>query len=184
MLHRRFLYAESTSQDEDTFAYSRKACLDASLRSLEIQDVLDREICSKGLLHTMRFRLGSLMNHHFLTATMVLCSLLYRRWKTLDRRDDILAALRTARGIWLRKSSSSHEAKKAAETISFVLARAADDNGSCQSPDPGEKETGIRNRDVDGTPSSDFLVGFDINTGMNLEEQGGFNDSGLYSCGS
>lgn len=45
MLHRRFLYMRSPSEAEDTFAYSRTACLDASLRTLEIQNILDEETC-------------------------------------------------------------------------------------------------------------------------------------------
>ncbi|KAI3329049.1 hypothetical protein HD806DRAFT_270683 [Xylariaceae sp. AK1471] len=179
MLHRRFIHTPSTSQDEDTFAYSRKVCLDASLRSLEIQDALDREICAGGLLHTMRYRVGSLMNHHFLTATMVLCSLLYHQ-QTLNRQGEILAALRTAREIWFRQSSSSQEAKKAAETISIMLARTAEN--SRQGPDPEGKDVGINNIYVNALPSSDIPAIFDHNnSGMSLDKQGGFKDAEVYS---
>ncbi|XXH05710.1 hypothetical protein Hte_012145 [Hypoxylon texense] len=180
MLHRRFLYMESTSQDEDTFAYSRKACLDASLRSLEIQDVLDREVCSGGLLHTMRFRVGSLMNHHFLTATMILCSLLHRR-QTLGRQEEILTALRTARMIWMRKSSTSREAKKAAETISIVLARATDSGvhrGDLEKIDSsmiGEDTGGMSLVDHSAVPKPSS------NSGISFDSQGLSNDLGLHS---
>ncbi|OTA84895.1 hypothetical protein M434DRAFT_400325 [Hypoxylon sp. CO27-5] len=171
MLHRRFLYMESTLQDEDTFAYSRNACLDASLRSLEIQDLLDKELYSGGLLHTMRFRVGSLMNHHFLTATMILCSLLYRR-QTLGRQEEILAALRTTRMIWMRKSDTSREAKKAAETISIVLARAA--GGVSHGANPKEDDASTSSKDAhSSTIFNDNEMGLDI--------QGMFRDIGLYS---
>jgi hypothetical protein len=128
MLHRRFLYAESLSKDEDTYAYSRRACLDASLGMLGIQQILDEETCPGGQVHVMRWRVTSIMNHQFLTATMILCSLIHRK-QTLNREDEIMAALRKARTIWIRRSSCSQEAKKAAETVSVVLAKATRAHG-------------------------------------------------------
>jgi hypothetical protein len=128
MLHRRFLYMESPSKNEDAFAYSRKTCLDASLSTLQIQYDLDEETCPGGQLHTMHWRVSSIMNHQFLTATMILCSLLHRR-QTLNREEEIMAALRRTRTIWIRRSSSSREAKKAAKTVSIVLARAGEGRG-------------------------------------------------------
>ncbi|KAB8230051.1 putative transcription factor [Aspergillus alliaceus] len=123
VLHRRFLYTRAANSDDDPMSYSRKTCLDASLGTLEIQHVLDEEACPGGQLYTMRFRVTSIMNHQFLTATMVLCSMLHRG-QTLQREQEIRTALQRARAIWMRKSSSSKEAKKAAETVSFVLAKA------------------------------------------------------------
>ncbi|KAI1205253.1 putative fungal-specific transcription factor [Annulohypoxylon truncatum] len=177
MLHRRFLYAESTSKDEDTFAYSRKACLDASLSSLEIQDLLDRELYSGGLLHTMRFRVGSLMNHHFLTATMILCSMVHRR-QTMGRQEEILAALRNTRMIWMRKSNTSREAKKAAETISIVLARAAD--ASTHGVGPRDEDVSTSGKEPQNISNTDPSIAF-TNGGMGLDNQGMFRDLGLYS---
>ncbi|KAI2472704.1 putative fungal-specific transcription factor [Annulohypoxylon bovei var. microspora] len=177
LLHRRFLYMESTSNDEDTFAYSRNACLDASLRSLEIQDLLDRELYSGGLLHTMRFRVGSLMNHHFLTATMILCSLLYRR-QTIGRQEEILAALRNTRMIWMRRSSTSREARKAAETISIVLARATD--LSTYGVDSKEEDVSTSGKGAQDISTADPSAAFN-DGGMGLDSQGMFRDLGLYS---
>ncbi|KAM5466589.1 hypothetical protein MauCBS54593_005846 [Microsporum audouinii] len=122
MLHRRFLYMESPSGEEDKYTYSCNACIDASLGTLNIQHVLDEETCQGGQLYSMRWRVSSMMNHQFLTGTMILCSLLHRG-KTLDREEEITAALRTTRAIWMRRSAHSQEAKKAAETVSIVLAR-------------------------------------------------------------
>jgi hypothetical protein len=132
-LHRRFLHAESTAPEQDVFAYSRAACLAASLGALEIQGVLDVETCSGGQLHMMRWRVSSIMNHTFLTATMVLCSMLHRG-QTLLRKDEIVKALRRARSIWMRAASGSREAKRAAETVSFVLSRAGDGHAAGENP--------------------------------------------------
>ncbi|KAL4908907.1 hypothetical protein BDW74DRAFT_187388 [Aspergillus multicolor] len=120
MLHRRFLFAQARPQSNASYEYSRKVCLDASLASLEIQHILDEETRPGGQLHTMRWRVTSIMNHQFLTATMLLCSLLYRR-ENVERKDEIRAALQRARSIWMRRSSISNEAKKAAEAVSLVL---------------------------------------------------------------
>lgn len=125
VLHRRFLYISPANPDDDSMSYSRKACLDASLGMLNIQHMLDEETCPGGQLYTMGFRVTSIMNHQFLTATMVLCSMLCRG-KTLQREQEIRAALQISRSIWMRRSSTSKEATKAAETVSFVLAKAAD----------------------------------------------------------
>ena len=125
MLHRRFVLRESTSADEDSFSYSRKACLDASLGVLHIQHTLDEETLPGGQLHMMRWRVSSIINHQFLTATMILCTLLHRG-ETLHRKEEIMTTLRSTKAIWMRSSSISREAKKAAETVSFVLTRAGD----------------------------------------------------------
>ncbi|KAI1382979.1 putative fungal-specific transcription factor [Hypoxylon trugodes] len=178
MLHRPFLYAESTSTDEDTFAYSRKVCLDASLRSLEIQEVLDREMCAGGLLHVLRFRVGSLMNHHFLTATMILCSLIYHR-RTMGRQEEILAALRSTRMIWMRRSAKSKEAKKAAETLSIILAKTTGGDEH----DMGSKGDGVGIRKNVGNASVNSSTTFN-DAGMGLSNQGMFSDLGFYSPNS
>ncbi|RDW59232.1 fungal specific transcription factor-1 [Coleophoma crateriformis] len=165
MLHRRFLFAESASQDGDTFAYSREACLDAALGTLQIQNILDEETCSGGQLHTMRWRVTSSMNHQFLTATMILCSLLHRG-QMLHRREAITAALQRTRTIWMRRSSNSREAKKAAETVSIVLARAGDGRGYDVERDRKDVNNSLDRQSIatDSSStinSSDYEIGFD-----------------------
>ncbi|KAI4142341.1 MAG: hypothetical protein L6R39_004978 [Caloplaca ligustica] len=125
MLHRRFVLDNSNCVDESSHSYSRKACLDASLGMLNIQHILNEETSPGGQLYTMRWRVSSLINHQFLTATMILCSLLHRG-QTLNRVEEVIKALRITRAIWMRSSSISQEAKKAAETLNFVLARFGD----------------------------------------------------------
>jgi hypothetical protein len=155
ILHRRFLHASSANPDDDQIRYSQTACLDASLGMLNIQHILDEETCPGGQLHTMRFRVTSLMNHQFLTATMVLCSMLYRGGK-LERKQEIRTALQISRSIWMRKSFISKEATKAAETISFVLAMSGN----------GPKSDLSFNQDV----AHDSIEDCARSTGQTLEE--------------
>ncbi|KAL4815657.1 fungal-specific transcription factor domain-containing protein [Aspergillus spinulosporus] len=122
MLHQRFLSAQSPSNQEDSSRYSRQACIDASLGSLELQSVLDEETCPGGQLHAMRWRFTSLMNHQFLTAAMILCSSLHNE-RTMERKDEIRRALQRARAVWTRRSSTSKEAKRAADTVGIVLSK-------------------------------------------------------------
>lgn len=167
MLHRRFLYMKSPSLDRDPFIYSRKACVVASLGMLQIQHVLDEETCPGGQLHTMRWRVTSIMNHQFLTATMTLCSLLHCG-QTLDReeKEEIMAALRRSRTIWMRRSSSSREAKKAAETVGIVLARAEEGGEYNFHLDDEDTSGAMEGRDIPTNPhsttnGSDAGIGFD-----------------------
>ncbi len=122
MLHQRFLCMQSPTGKQDGFDYSRQACIDASMGTLELQNVLDEETCAGGQLHEMRWRVTSVMNHQFLTAAMILCSLLHNG-RTMERKDKILRALQRAKGIWMRRSSTSKEAKRAADTVGIVLSR-------------------------------------------------------------
>ncbi|GLA64645.1 hypothetical protein AtubIFM54640_006369 [Aspergillus tubingensis] len=128
MLHRRFLNIATIPSGEihsenPHFAYSRTACIDASLGALRIQHILDEETCRGGQLHDMHWRITSSMTHLFLTATMILCSLVHCGGP-LDRGEEVLDALRTARAIWLRRGSTatSREAARAAQVVSLTLA--------------------------------------------------------------
>lgn len=157
MLHRRFVLVESTSADEDSLVYSHKACLDASLGMLRIQHILDEETCPGGQLHMMRWRVSSIINHQFLTATMILCLLLHRG-QTIHQNEEIMTTLRSTRAIWMRSSSISQEAKKAAETVSVVLARAGE----------------FRNHgvDLDAEPTSATIMAQDMLTNINGSDAG------------
>lgn len=133
MLHRRFLGGQ---EGGDETAYSRGACLDAALGTLRIQHALDEETRPGGLLHAMRWRVSSIMNHQFLTATMILCVLL-QRGQTLRREEEVKTVLRETRGVWLRGSAGSVEARKGAEVIGMVLARSGADLGAEGRPSLG-----------------------------------------------
>lgn len=151
MLHQRFLHRESPSCNEDAFAYSRMACVTAALGALEIQNILDEETRPGGQLRMMRWRVSSILNNIFLTATMVLCSMLHRG-RTLGKTNDIVRALKKARSVWLCASLGSQEANKAAKTVSFVLARAGDGHGMLggKEIEVGSGEDGGTTRDNNG----------------------------------
>lgn len=157
MLHRRFVLMDLPSAGGDSLSYSRKACLDASLSMLQIQHTLDEETCPGGRLHMMRWRVSSIINHQFLTATMILCSLLHRG-QASNRKDEIIATLRSTRAIWMRGSSVSQEAKKAAETVNFVLVRTG--------------ETHDRGIDLDSECTSAVTIGQDISANSNSSDAG------------
>ncbi|RHZ44740.1 putative transcription factor [Aspergillus thermomutatus] len=162
MLHRRFLYMRSPSQNDDVFDYSRKACLDASLETLAIQHILDEETCPGGQLHTMRWRVTSIMNHQFLTATMILSSLLYHG-RTLQREDEIRGALQGARTVWMRRISTSKEAKKAAETSNIVLSRTGKRReGDCRPNEDASREAGGLSSQMNPPITQDALFGISV----------------------
>ncbi|EPE36718.1 fungal specific transcription factor [Glarea lozoyensis ATCC 20868] len=194
-LQHRFLYLDSASPSSSLpqhtdYSYSRKACLEASLGTFQIQHVLEEETCPGGQLHSVRWRVTSSMNHLFLTATMILCSLLHKK-QTIERQEEICAALRRTREVWVRRSKRSGEARKAAATIDFVLgSRAGDaysvgDEAACgdhphrpentlqqnfqdhidfSGPDPFMTPNLMDNFPI---PSSDQSQGFGFDMGMN-----------------
>ncbi|OHW92234.1 fungal specific transcription factor [Colletotrichum incanum] len=180
MLHRRFLFTETTPPAHDTLSYSRKTCLEASLATLNIQNILDDETCPGGQLHMMYWRVGSIMNHHFLTATMVLCSLVHRK-QTFGREGEIISALLTARNIWMRKGEGSHEAKKAAQAVSIVLAQAGgprfDTHLSIEREDVAAvSNIGTNNERLSNKNKTEGEIGFDDIETMLFDETFGLDN--------
>jgi hypothetical protein len=112
MLHRRFLPAHE---------YSRNSVIEACLRTLEMQHLFDEETQPGGVLYSMRWRVTSSMNHLFLTATVILCSLV-KSGQLMGQEGDVVVALRRSRDIWVRRSRFSKEAKQVFGTVSSVLA--------------------------------------------------------------
>lgn len=161
MLHRKFVYVKLPSQGEDVFAYSRDACLDASLQVLQIQQIVDEETRPGGQLDTLRWRMTSIMNHQFLTATMILCSLVHHE-RIRSRVQEILATLRGARNIWMRRAGSQ-EAKKAVETVNIVLARANTSGkiAPARRDRGGDDENGDSSDDMNIVESNDILSAAD-----------------------
>ncbi|KAI1427570.1 hypothetical protein F5Y12DRAFT_783237 [Xylaria sp. FL1777] len=127
ILHRKYLNASQAEGGDANFAYSRNACLDASLQLVDIQQIFDEEIKLGGLLHAVRWRMSSFLHHEFLTATMILCWMLHhgvdKLWPdhTQSTEDQIKAALRKAHDIWSRLSNSSRDARKASETLTLLF---------------------------------------------------------------
>jgi hypothetical protein len=150
MLHRRFLHSL-----DDAYKYSRHAIIDAAIETLRIHRVLEEETVPGGLLDRMRYRLSSVMKHAFLTATMVLCAVVARNGKQgserLEREEEVKETLVQAREVWRRTSERvSEEARKAVETVGWVLARAerhGDDLGVGRSQDSFADMVGESNQE-------------------------------------
>ncbi|KAF9249023.1 transcriptional regulator family: Fungal Specific TF [Penicillium roqueforti] len=129
MLHCKYLTPDpsASSNDPVSYSYSRTSCIEAALGILEIQRILDEETNPDGQLYMMRWRASSFIKHEFLTATMLLCFLARQSNGSPNALTDghdlnqIMAALTSAHGIWIRSRNSSVEAKTAADTLSIVL---------------------------------------------------------------
>jgi hypothetical protein len=151
-LHRRFVMAPP-SVEEGISLHSLKVCLDASLAMLKIQHVLYEETRQGGRLDILRWRLSSVLKHQLLTATMMLCSLLYRGM-TLERDEEIMTALRGSREIWMQSDAISEEARKAAHAIGFVLTKARVSREHSIHTDPARTSTStLGQSDGDGNLS-------------------------------
>lgn len=70
VLHRRYLHY---SPMETQYGHCQQACLDAALKLLEYQHVLQEETQPFCQLYQERWRVSSLVNHDFLLATSILC---------------------------------------------------------------------------------------------------------------
>lgn len=154
LLHRPFLTTGSPM-----FEQSRRACLDASLEMLRLHKILDEETQPGVQLSMMRWRVSSIINHHSLTATMIVCSFVHRG-RTQDRRAEIIEALLSASTTWSRNTSSSDEARRAAETIDRAL-KELGTGGSTTSIVSGFHTTSWQSN----TASSTHGLSFDIPSG-------------------
>lgn len=152
MLHRRYLSSSKSpgpDKGQDTYAYSRTSCLEAALGILEIQRIFYEETNPDGQLSTMRWRVSSITAHEFLTATIVLCFLAQHDLESLISessgyvKDEIVTALKTAHIIWIRSSTSSVEARVAANALRIVLGKMMPQeelDGSSIAPDRSEMD--------------------------------------------
>lgn len=124
LLHRNYLHCMSGNVQ---FGDSQKACLDAALQLLEYQHVLQEETQPFCRLYQERWRVSSLVNHDFLLATSILCSLLQKSHERTREAVGVLmiervrTALQRSYDIWLHSSSTSKEARKAARALRVVL---------------------------------------------------------------
>ncbi|KAJ5899415.1 hypothetical protein N7495_004159 [Penicillium taxi] len=124
VLHRKYLHLSQSNVD---YNQSQTACLNAALKLLAYQQMLEEETQPFCQLHHERWKVSSLVNHDFLLATSVIC--LYLKQSAGDANTqvefptvhDIRTALNQAYGIWLQSSDTSREAWKAAKALSIVL---------------------------------------------------------------
>ncbi|KAI0403745.1 hypothetical protein F4802DRAFT_276395 [Xylaria palmicola] len=161
ILHRKYLNVRQTDSEGSPFAYSRNACLEASLSLVEIQQVIDEETQLGGLLHSVRWRVSSFLHHEFLTATMVLCWILHHGVGKLwpdhapTTEDRIKSALRRAHDIWSRLSSSSRDARRASETLTLLFNQ-LDRAASSDTPRPPSLNS-TSNMDLDDATSLNIM---------------------------
>ncbi|KAI0390271.1 hypothetical protein F5Y17DRAFT_461949 [Xylariaceae sp. FL0594] len=140
ILHRKYLIVRPAEHNGETFAYSRNACLEASLQLVDIQQIIDDETRPGGLLHSVRWRVSSFLRHEFLTATMILAFVLHQGVEKLwpdqpaSTEDQIMTALQKAHSVWSKLSSSSREARKASETLALLFHKKLGQVASLSSP--------------------------------------------------
>lgn len=125
VLHRKYLHCSPTKIQH---AHSQQACLDAALKLLDYQHMIQGETQPFGRLYQDRWRVSSLVNHDFLLATSILCS--YLQQTRIEAKEDspvpymvetIIESLKRSHDIWIQSSSSSKEARKAAKALNVIL---------------------------------------------------------------
>ncbi|KAJ9150669.1 Nonribosomal peptide synthetase 14 [Pleurostoma richardsiae] len=123
-LHRKYL---ALSLAQERYKYSRDCCLEASMKILEYQQLIDEETQPDGQLYFVRWMMSSVVQNNFLLAMSVLCYYIQlvsvRPQALLDPETlaKIRRLLRSSYEIWLRASPTSQEARKAVDYLSIIL---------------------------------------------------------------
>jgi hypothetical protein len=138
VLHRKWFFPKKSTAIYP-YPYSMKTCLDASMRILQTQIMINDETAPGKSLHDHKWKTSSLITHDFLLAAMLLC--LYLGYSLAAEeaeqanmqtdtgirvqwsRDDILRDLQRSYLIWEEMSSTSKDAKKVAKALKAMLAR-------------------------------------------------------------
>lgn len=146
VLHRRFI---ARGRENPRYAYSRKACMDASMQLLDHQATLHAESQPGGRLRSVKWYISSLTTHDFLLAAMLVCLDLYhiaeaeRRGTARpgstsdspsssngpmapelyaeDRREEMMRAVEHCITIWESVREQSMEAYKASITLRVMV---------------------------------------------------------------
>lgn len=135
VLHQRFL---RFGRSESLYAHSRSTCIEAALKILEYQHLLEIETQLGGRIYQERWRISKLARSSFLLATSVLCfeidqdaarasSMPHEEESArIERKQRIMKSLEKSYHIWAQigHRRSSAEATKAATTINIVLSKA------------------------------------------------------------
>lgn len=134
LLHRRALINRSSHIVTNQEAQSVQICLDAAVKILDYQQVIEEERQPDGRLFQARWKISHVLNHDILLATSILCLYLHMsdtpgladvadRVAEVTRREEIRWRLTISHKIWLRLSATSAEAQKAARALSIVLGK-------------------------------------------------------------
>ena len=117
VLHRKYMVLARTDQ---RYLHSRNVCIGAALKTLELQATMSAQTEQNGKLYDLRWRFSSITKQEFLLAPTILCLEI-----PLDEiiKAHIITALNTSYPIWLKSSTTSQEAKKAAQAVRIVLGK-------------------------------------------------------------
>lgn len=130
VLHKRFI---DPSRVHQHFESSRIVCMDASMKILNLQRLLDEETQADGLLYQSRWRVSSAFITNFLLATSILCYCLHTAKERQHQGSPRVMGMETANlenarqllksseSIWSRQCAISKEAQKAVDAIRYVL---------------------------------------------------------------
>ncbi|KAJ4421155.1 hypothetical protein N0V82_003919 [Gnomoniopsis sp. IMI 355080] len=132
VLHRKFLEPSRLQQQYDT---SRSVCLNAAIKILEFQHLVDEETRTDGLFYQNHWRISSAFTNDFLLATSVLCIFLQnhigQQKEPVEDAEDLKVMpvdgikvkklLKTSQAIWSRECATSREARKAVAALRYVL---------------------------------------------------------------
>lgn len=146
LVHRRSFINSTSEALQNLDVDSRQISLDAATRILEYQKVLDEERQPDGRFYILRWKISHVFQHDILLATRILCLYLQMsnsveiadadaRVAEQTRREEIRQRLKTSHSIWLRLSTTSAEAQKAAKALSIVLGNADTDSATNVSGD-------------------------------------------------
>jgi hypothetical protein len=144
VLHRRFI---AKGRDNPRYAYSRRACIDASMEMLTHQATLHEEAQPGGRLRSVKWYISSLTTHDFMLAAMNVCMDLFHAAETErrcrgngqksasdpsspttaanmyaeDRRESMMRALEHCITIWESVREDSMEAYKASHGLRVMV---------------------------------------------------------------
>jgi hypothetical protein len=144
VLHRRFI---AKGRDNPRYAYSRRACIDASMEMLTHQATLHEEAQPGGRLRSVKWYISSLTTHDFMLAAMNVCMDLFHAAETErrcrgnglksasdpsspttaanmyaeDRRESMMRALEHCITIWESVREDSMEAYKASTGLRVMV---------------------------------------------------------------
>ncbi|KAF2132735.1 fungal-specific transcription factor domain-containing protein [Dothidotthia symphoricarpi CBS 119687] len=167
VLHRKYLHCSPMMTQ---YGYSQQACLDAALKLLDYQHVLQEETRPFCQLYQERWRVSSLVNHDFLLATSILCLYLQHVDGVVNESveasmvEGIWASLKRSYDIWLDSSSSSKEAQKAVKALSIVLGshNACGESSNVETNAPQSTSHGIDTSYYNHSSSTEFGIQFPI----------------------
>lgn len=143
VLHRKFFVTSKTSATYP-YPYSVRSCVEAAMRILQSQILMDHDSQPGRPLHSSKWKTSSLLSHDFLLAAMILCMFIGHNIGVPPAEHDklaadsgaawtheeILACMRGSCEIWEGLSSKSKEALKVSRAMRVMLARVKGQDGA------------------------------------------------------